>query len=100
MSVFFNGYTAGDVVLQFMRVAIGGTLWGLLWGKVSTFWLSYIFNDALVEITITLGMTYLVFYSGEWIVGVSGVLAVVMLGLIVNAEKVAISPEVEVFLHR
>ncbi|XP_072046818.1 sperm-specific sodium:proton exchanger-like [Amphiura filiformis] len=92
--------TALDVFLQFIQVAIGGTVWGAVMGKVATFWLSHVFNDALVEITITLSMTYVVFYVGESIFGVSGVLAVVMLGLVVNANKVTISPEVEVFLHR
>ncbi len=83
-----------------MQVAIGGIAWGAVMGKVATVWLSHIFNDALVEITITLSMTYVVFYLGESVFGVSGVLAVVMLGLVVNSNKVTISPEVEVFLHR
>ena len=92
--------TATDVVLQFMQVALGGTAWGMLTGKVTTVWLSHIFNDAMVEITITLAATYVTFYLGESVLKVSGVLAVVVLGLIVNAERTSISPEVEVFLHR
>lgn len=58
------------------------------------------FNDALVEITITLASTYLTFYVGEEVLGISGVLAVVMLGIEINSQKSSISPEVEVFLHR
>ena len=58
------------------------------------------FNDALVEITITLASTYLTFYIGEEVLGVSGVIAVVMLGIQINALRTSISPEVEVFLHR
>ncbi|PIK43588.1 sperm-specific sodium proton exchanger [Apostichopus japonicus] len=88
-----------DVFINFVKAAFGGPLLGLLFGKITIWWLSYIFNDALVEITITLASTYLTFYTGEAF-RCSGVIAVVVLGLIVNSEKTAISPEVEVFLHR
>lgn len=69
-------------------------------GRVTVFWLQHVFNDALVEITITLASTYLTFYIGEEVLGVSGVIAVVMLGIQINALRTSISPEVEVFLHR
>lgn len=100
--VFFPQLTSsvGQNVLYFMQVAIAGPLWGYAVAKVTVFWLSHIFNDALVEITITLAATYLTYYIGDIWLEVSGVLAVVVLGLIVNAEKTSISPEVEVFLHR
>ena len=68
--------------------------------KATIFWLSRVFNDALVEIAITLASTYVTFYIGEELLGVSGVLAVVTLGIEVNSRKTNISPEVEVFLHR
>ncbi|XP_071477800.1 sperm-specific sodium:proton exchanger-like [Diadema antillarum] len=92
--------SAGENALYFLQVAIGGPLFGFGMAKITVFWLSHIFNDALVEITITLAATYLTYYIGDVWLGVSGVLAVVVLGLIVNAEKTSISPEVEVFLHR
>ncbi|KAJ8023281.1 Sodium/hydrogen exchanger 10 [Holothuria leucospilota] len=92
--------TVAKVLVYFVKAAIGGPFIGFIMGKVTTIWLSYIFNDALVEITITLASTYLTFYIGEAVRSFSGVIAVVVLGLIVNAEKTAISPEVEVFLHR
>lgn len=37
---------------------------------------------------------------GEEYLGVSGVLATVVLGVTMNSEKTMISPEVEHFLHR
>ncbi|KAJ8298747.1 hypothetical protein KUTeg_022807 [Tegillarca granosa] len=108
--VFFNiflklttteeGMTGGQIVWHFVRVAVGGPLWGFLMGKISLFWLARVFNDALVEITITLASTYLTYYIGEEFMEVSGVLAVVVLGITINAEKTMISPEVETFLHR
>ncbi|XP_070552787.1 sperm-specific sodium:proton exchanger-like [Ptychodera flava] len=95
-----GGMTGIEILIYFVRVAFGGPLFGFVMAKLTTLWLSNIFNDALTEITITLASTYLTFYIGEGVLQVSGVLAVVMLGLIVNAEKTSISPEVEVFLHR
>ncbi|XP_038047378.1 sodium/hydrogen exchanger 10-like [Patiria miniata] len=100
MSVPNHNSTASSVTVYFLRVALGGPAFGFAMAKITTAWLSYIFNDAMVEISITLASTYLTFYFGESVLGVSGVLAVVVLGLIVNAERTAISPEVEVFLHR
>ena len=38
--------------------------------------------------------------SGEEVLKLSGVLAVVVLGVVLSAEKTSISPEVEAFLHR
>lgn len=48
---------------------------------------------------------YVVFKSDETVLaeaifGVSGVLAVVILGAVLSSEKTSISPEVERFLHR
>ena len=42
----------------------------------------------------------LLFTLGEVFLGVSGVLAVVVLGVTLSAERTSISPEVEQFLHR
>ena len=91
---------ATEIGLYFPRVALGGFFFGLVAGRVTVFWLQHVFNDALVEITITLASTYLTFYIGEEVLGISGVIAVVMLGIEINSLKTSISPEVEVFLHR
>ncbi|ESO95291.1 hypothetical protein LOTGIDRAFT_160411 [Lottia gigantea] len=108
--VFFNifltlctsevGLTGSDMVLTFLRVAVGGPAFGLVMAKITLFWLSRIFNDCLSEITITLASTYLTYYIGEQFLGVSGVLAVVVLGVVMSGKKTSISPEVEAFLHR
>ncbi|OWF55657.1 sodium/hydrogen exchanger 10-like isoform X2 [Mizuhopecten yessoensis] len=91
---------AGEIIWEFVRVAVGGPLWGFLMAKITLFWLSRIFNDALTEITITLASTYITYYMGEVFLGVSGVLSVVVLGVAMNAQRTMISPEVEKFLHR
>ncbi|XP_014671188.1 PREDICTED: sodium/hydrogen exchanger 10-like [Priapulus caudatus] len=91
---------AGDIVLKFVRIAIGGPVFGFIMSKITIFWLSNIFNDAITEITITLAATYVTFYVGEAVLEVSGVLAVVVLGITLSAERTVISPEVEGSLHR
>ena len=89
-----------DIFLYFVRVAFGGPLFGWIMGKLTVLWLSHVFNDALIEITITLASTYMTFYIGEAFLKVSGVLAVVTLGIEISSRRSNISPEVEKFLHR
>uniref|UniRef100_W5M3J2 Solute carrier family 9 member C1 n=1 Tax=Lepisosteus oculatus TaxID=7918 RepID=W5M3J2_LEPOC len=75
----------------------GSPLLGFIVSKIIMLWLSYIFNDGLIEITISLAMTYITFYVAEWL-GMSGVIAVLIMGLLL--ETVNFSPEIEVFLLR
>ena len=93
-------FLGGEITLYFVRVALGGPLFGWIAGKIVIVWLSHVFNDYLVEITITLVSTYLTFYIGEEILQVSGVLAVVAMGIEVNTKRTVIAPDVEEFLHR
>ncbi|XP_064602724.1 LOW QUALITY PROTEIN: sperm-specific sodium:proton exchanger-like [Liolophura sinensis] len=90
----------GEIVLHLLKVSIGGPVFGYVMARLTLLWLSRIFNDALVEITITLASTYITYYIGDVFLGVSGVIAVVVLGVVVSGGKANISPEVEVFLHR
>ena len=93
-------YTAGKVVVTFIRVAIGGPVFGWIMGKLMVGCLSKVFNDAMVEITITLSSSFITFYVAEAFLGVSGVLAVVALGLEAKTHEAYISPEVEVYMHQ
>ena len=97
---YFFFISALEIFVYFIRVAFGGPLFGYIMAKLTIFWLSRVFNDALVEITITLASAYVTFYIGENFLGVSGVLAIVTLGIEINSRRTNISPEVEVFLHR
>lgn len=54
----------------------------------------------MVEITITLSSSFITFYVAETFLGVSGVLAIVALGLEAKAHEAYISPEVEVYMHQ
>lgn len=91
--------TIENLALYTARMVFGGPSFGMLCGKVIVMWISHIYNDALAEITITLATAYVVYYIAEIFLGISGVLAVVFLGLEVSKHKTCISAEIEHFLH-
>jgi sodium/hydrogen exchanger 10/11 len=93
-------YTAFQVIVQLIRVAVGGPIFGWIMSKITVGCLAKVFNDAMVEITITVTSSFLTFYIAEAFLGVSGVLAVVVLGLELKHNEAYISPEVEPYLHR
>ncbi|KAJ9467488.1 Sodium/hydrogen exchanger 8 [Diplonema papillatum] len=88
--------SAGEVALKFLRISLGGPLVGLAVGAIAVPCLQRVFNDALVEITITLTAAYVTFFVAEEFFAVSGVLGVVTTGLLFWQS---ISPEVEHTMH-
>lgn len=93
--------SAQSILGDFSWVSFGGIVLGLIIAAVTIWWLRHVFNDALVEITLTVAAAYLVFYIAESFLHVSGVLALVALGLLLaGVGRTRISPEVEGFLHR
>eukprot|EP01064_Diplonema_japonicum_P018334 TRINITY_DN2702_c0_g1_i1.p1 TRINITY_DN2702_c0_g1~~TRINITY_DN2702_c0_g1_i1.p1 ORF type:complete len:1161 (+),score=205.37 TRINITY_DN2702_c0_g1_i1:36-3518(+) len=88
-----------ETIKQFLWVAAGGPCVGLVAGVIGEWCLSKIFNDALLEITITVCCAYLTFFVAEGFLKVSGVLALVVLGVWLSHHRQAISPEVEHTLH-
>jgi NhaP-type Na+/H+ or K+/H+ antiporter len=102
--VFF-GVLTGDAdgmngILKFVIVSFGGIGIGLLMGWICVKWLSKIYTDAMVEITLVVGAAYLTFYVAEHFLHVSGVLALVALGLVLGGPgRSSISPKVEHFMH-
>ena len=86
--------------IEFIRVAVGGTLVGIIVGYIIIAWVKKVFNDALVEITVIVAAAYMTFYVAEHFLHVSGVLGLVALGLLMaSVGRTRISPEVEHFLH-
>ncbi|XP_020311239.2 sodium/hydrogen exchanger 10 [Oncorhynchus tshawytscha] len=90
-------FEATTFTIKLILKVFGSPLLGFIMSKIIMFWLSYIFNDGLIEITISLAMTYITFYFAEWL-GMSGVIAVLIMGLLL--DTVNFSPEIEVFLLR
>ncbi len=87
-------------VIEFLRVAVGGTMVGVFFGWLTIRWVKKVFNDALIEITVIVAAAYLTFFVAEHFLHVSGVLGLVSLGLMMaGVGRTRISPEVEHFLH-
>lgn len=86
--------------LNFLKVAAGGIILGLIMARLVMFWLKRVFNDAMVEIVVLLASAYLTFYIAEEFLHVSGVLGLFGLGItMASVGKTRISPEVIKFLH-
>jgi len=83
----------------FVKMPFGAVILGIAIGFIGIEWIQHVFNDPFVEISVTLSLAYLAFFLAEHVCGFSGVITVVALGFYVNVHRVAISPEVEHFLH-
>ncbi|XP_048463260.1 sodium/hydrogen exchanger 10-like [Rhincodon typus] len=88
---------ATELAIRLILKVLVSPIFGYAMAKITMFCLSYIFNDGLTEITMSLAITYITFFVGEW-VGTSGVIAVTFMGLFM--DTVSFSPEIEVFLLR
>ena len=90
----------GDYLITFLKMSVGGAIFGVSFGFIIVQWLRLVFNDSLTEITITLSGAYLCFFIAEYFLKISGVLAVVCLGLYFGqVGSTSISPEVFHFLE-
>ncbi|KAJ7997849.1 hypothetical protein DPEC_G00216430 [Dallia pectoralis] len=90
-------FEATSFAIKLVMKIFGSPFLGFCMSKIITFWLSYIFNDVLIEITVSLSMTYITFYLAEFLC-MSGVIAVLIMGLFL--DTVNFSPEIEGFLLR
>ena len=91
--------TALEMFLDFCKIAIGGPAVGLVVGFLAKLSLSAVFNDALVEVTVTVFCAYTTFFVAEGFLQVSGVLGLVAFGCFLSYHRACISPEVEHTLH-
>lgn len=63
-STFFY-LSASQFSARMILQILGSPLLGFLMAKFVMFWLSHIFNDGLIEITISLATAYITFYVGK-----------------------------------
>ncbi len=99
--------TSGDTVdfgheaLGFLWVVGGGVGVGLAIAWTVSTLIARTFNDATIEISLTLVAAYGAMFIAEGLLHVSGVMAVVTTGLYLSGPgRTLISPEVRHFLHR
>ncbi|SDJ28180.1 NhaP-type Na+/H+ or K+/H+ antiporter [Ferrimonas sediminum] len=90
---------SAHVVLEFGQVVLGGLAVGILVGGLAIWWIGRVFNDPIIEITLSVVAAYLVYFVAERL-HVSGVVALVSLALMfAGSGRTRISPEVTGFLH-
>ena len=93
--------SAGAVVTNFITLAGGGPILGIIFGLIGTLWLQRIVRDSVLSITITFIMCYMSFFVAEFLgLNISGILATVSCGLFMAAfGKTKIDPEGEHSVH-
>jgi len=93
-------FDAGSVIKFLLEVSLGAVALGLAFGIVSVLWLGFIFNDTIIEISLTLAVSYIAFFTAQDSLEVSGVLTVMTLGMFYAAfAKTAFKGENQQSLH-
>ncbi|KAL4469081.1 hypothetical protein ABPG72_007760 [Tetrahymena utriculariae] len=74
----------------FFLVALGGILFGMLFGLVTSFWIKKIFNDEIHAVNIVLLSCYLLYFFGQNITifgySLNGIVPLVSFGLFMSAS--------------
>ncbi len=100
LSTTNTSFSAIDVIGDFTFVVMLGLAIGVIFGYLAILLISKVFNNPLIEISLSIGVAYLVFFIAEHTFHVSGVVALVALALMfASIGRTKISPEVEGFLH-
>ncbi|KAK6281202.1 hypothetical protein POUND7_015027 [Theobroma cacao] len=90
-----------QAVIEFLaKVSLGAVGIGIAFGIASVLWLGFIFNDTVIEIALTLAVSYIAYFTAQEGVDVSGVLAVMTLGMFYAAvAKTAFKGDGQQTLH-
>jgi len=89
-----------EVIGDFLRIVLAGSFIGVAVGWVVLWVIGRLFNQALVEITLSVVAAYIAFIISEAL-HVSGVVSLVSLALMFSSVgRTKISPEVTHFLHQ
>ncbi|KAI9075725.1 hypothetical protein K1719_042341 [Acacia pycnantha] len=73
---------------------------GLAFGIASVLWHGYIFNDTVMEITLTLAVSYVAYFTAQEGADVSGILTVMTLGICYSAvERISFKSDGPESLH-
>nr|XP_043623199.1 sodium/hydrogen exchanger 8-like [Erigeron canadensis]XP_043623200.1 sodium/hydrogen exchanger 8-like [Erigeron canadensis]XP_043623201.1 sodium/hydrogen exchanger 8-like [Erigeron canadensis] len=95
-----SSYTFGSIIKFLATVSVGAVGMGIAFGLVSYLWLGFIFNDTVIEITLTLAVSYLAFFTSQEGADISGVLTVMTLGMFYAAvARTAFKGEGQQSLH-
>jgi len=93
-----EGENASDIIVKICQLIGGGVACGMISALMCVQFLSVTREDSQIEITITIFGSYMSFFIAE-ITGTSGILSVVVFGLILSKYSTFISPKVMESLH-
>ncbi|GLU10794.1 hypothetical protein SLE2022_275760 [Rubroshorea leprosula] len=79
--VLGQSFTWATVIEFLAKVTLGAVGIGIAFGLASVFWLRFIFNDTVIEIALTVAVSYIAYFTAQLGIDVSGVLAVMTLGM-------------------
>ena len=88
----YNGQIGAELVRVVVQMLLMAVVLGAAVGKITIWMLTHVYEDVFIELSLMLGMSYLTFWLGELCLGSSAVIAVVVMGLVVNQGKGAVSP--------
>ncbi|KAM3327714.1 hypothetical protein P3S68_033763 [Capsicum galapagoense] len=90
----------GAVIKFLVQVSLGAVGVGIAFGMASVLWLRFIFNDTEIEISLTLAVSYVSYFTAQQGADISGVLTVMTLGMFYSAvAKTAFKGESQQSLH-
>lgn len=93
-------FSWGDFIKFLAQVSLGAVAMGLAFGILSVLWLGFIFNDTVIEITLTLAVSYVAYFTAQQGADISGVLTVMTLGMFYSfAARTAFKGESQQSLH-
>ncbi|CAL4935122.1 unnamed protein product [Urochloa decumbens] len=76
-----GSFNAGSIIVFLTEVSLGSVALGLVFGLLLLLWLRFIFNDTIIEMTLTLVVSYIAFFTAQDALGISGILTVMILGM-------------------
>nr|ACZ57357.1 plasma membrane Na+/H+ antiporter [Zygophyllum xanthoxylum] len=79
--VLGQSFSVGAIIVFLLRVSLGAVGMGIAFGVVSILWLGFIFNDTVIEITLTLAVSYVAYFTAQEGADISGVLTTMTLGM-------------------
>jgi NhaP-type Na+/H+ or K+/H+ antiporter len=85
-SNIMKGVTVGalDIAIDIFSLSIGGSLIGIIFGFLATFWIKKIYYDSNLIINVTFAFSYIVYYTSNTIeilgFHFSGIISVVFFG--------------------
>ena len=95
----YEGNVGIDLAVTISQMLLFGAAFGYLFGLATVEFCKFNYNALYIEGPMVLAMSYLCFWLGELVCGTSAVIAVVVMGLVVNTHKSDISSSVFEFLH-